>query len=189
MSRRLLLFFIMSISLLIFTGGVIAQSDVFDAVDTVTLAVEELEKGKWVIIVSLMNDEELAAIDIPVRYTAGIAKVKLDSMTYSKGRIDFFAYKFETKDSLNQVVRFGGLAYLNPKNPPLEPGSGEIGRAYVSVHGDREPGPFGVDTITVPPNASLMLVHKNARNIIPHLKISTPGSKKDSKDPKAKQEN
>ncbi len=154
-------------------GNVLAQSDPMGAADTVTLVITELEKGRWMIAAHVFNDEELAAIDIPLKYTAGIAKVKLDSMTYDQGRIGFFAYKFDQKDSLSQTVRFGGLAYLNPNNPALEAGSGEVGRAYLSVQGGKEPGPFAADTITLPPNAVLMLVDKGATSIIPVLKIST----------------
>ena len=172
MSTRLLFFMFLIFGCALLSSSALAQSDVFGVADTVTLTVEELEAGKWMIVASLTNDEELAAIDIPVKYTAGIAKVKLDSMTYAKGRIDFFSNKFENKDTTSQIVRFGGLAYLAPNKPPLKPGKGEIGRAYVSVYGDRKPGPFGVDSITVPPNATLMLVHKNATQIIPYLNIA-----------------
>ncbi|MEE9442864.1 MAG: hypothetical protein V3V99_09385 [candidate division Zixibacteria bacterium] len=172
MKYNKLLFLILALSILI-SGTSMAQSDPVGAIDTLTLVVNKIEDGKWMISVQLWNDEELAALDIPLGYTAGIAKLVVDSVSYAGTRIDYFAQKYMQADSIGQVMHFGGIAYMGPDKPPLEPGQGEIGKVYISVIGSKKPGPFAVDTAFYAPNNHLMLVDTEAKTIIPALKIET----------------
>lgn len=157
--------------LLVLAGAASAQEDPIGKTDTVTLVVDSPEPGKWVISASIWNDEDLAAIDIPIKYTAGITRLKIDSISYAGTRMETFAQKYNPIDTANQTMHFGGFAYMGPDKPPLAPGSGEIARIYISAYGDKKPEVFAVDTCFMAPNSSLMLVDKNAKIIIPALRI------------------
>lgn len=157
--------------LMIMAGTAAAQNDPIGKVDTVTLYIENLEPGKWMISAHVWNDEEIAAIDIPIRYTAGIARVKVDSVSYTGTRMQDFAVKQNPVEDTLQIMHFGGFAYMGPNKPPMPAGSGEVARIYFSAVGGRKPELFAADTTTAPPNNTLMLVDKNAKIIIPALKI------------------
>jgi len=165
--------------LLILAGAVSAQEDPLGKIDTVTLVVSSLEAGKWMISASIWNDEDLAAIDIPIKYTAGISRLKIDSISYTGTRMENFAQKYNPTDTANQTMHFGGFAYMGPDKPPMPPGSGEVARIYISAMGDKKPGVFAVDTCFMAPNSTLMLVDKNAKIIVPALKIVDNSGKKD----------
>jgi hypothetical protein len=157
--------------LLILAGNLAAQNDPVGKIDTVTLVVEELEAGKWMVSAHVWNDEDLAALDIPIKYTAGMARLEIDSVSYAGTRMEFFAQKYNPIDTANQMMHFGGFAYIAPNKPPMAPGQGEVARIYISAVGDKKPGVFAVDTCFMAPNSSLMLVDKNAKSIVPALKI------------------
>lgn len=165
------IFTLLMLTLFLAAVPALAQNDPIGKIDTVTLKIETLSENKWMVTAHLWNDEELAALDIPIRFTAGIARVLIDSISFKDTRISYFAQKYSPVDTLNQVAHFGGLAYLGPDKPPLAPGEGVVARIYFSVKGDTKAGLFTVDTTTVPPNSSLMLVDRNAKIIVPALKI------------------
>lgn len=174
--------------LLALAGTALAQEDAIGKTDTVTLVVDSPEPGKWVISASIWNDEDLAAIDIPIKYTAGIAPLKIDSVSYAGTRMEFFAQKYNPIDTANQTMHFGGFAYMGPDKPPMAPGSGEVARIYISAAGDKKPGVFAVDTCFMAPNSTLMLVDKNAKIIIPALKIIDKADAKKEKEKKDKKD-
>jgi hypothetical protein len=158
---------------LLMVPAVWAQTDPIGKVDTVTLNVEALAAGKWMVSAHVWHDEPLAAIDIPIKYSAGMAKLFIDSVSFKGTRMENFAQKYSPVDTAGQVMHFGGLAYMGPDKPPLAPGSGEVARVYISAKGGKEPGAFAIDTTTAQPNSSLMLVDEKAKIIVPDLKIIT----------------
>lgn len=163
----------MMIGLLILAGVATAQDDPLGKIDTVTLITEQTGAGNWLVTAQIWNDEELAAFDIPIKYTAGMAKLVVDSISMTGTRVDYFAQKYYQVDTTKQIMHIGGIAYMGADKPPLAPGSGDVGRIYISVMDDKNPGMFACDTSTFPPNNSLMLVDKNAKIIVPALKIKS----------------
>lgn len=157
--------------LLLLVGTISAQNDPIGEIDTVMLVVDNPSPGNWVISAHVWNDEEIAAIDIPIKYTAGMAKLTIDSISYAGTRMEFFAQKYNPIDTARQTMHFGGFAYMGIDKPPMAPGEGEVARVYISATGDKKPGIFAVDTCYMAPNSTLMLVDKNAKIIIPALKI------------------
>ncbi|MDD4050770.1 MAG: hypothetical protein PHR28_02570 [candidate division Zixibacteria bacterium] len=154
------------------TAGVaFAQDDPIGKVDTVSLYVETIADGKWMVSAHVWNDEELAAIDIPLKYTAGIAKIFVDSVVFKGTRIEGFALKSSQVDTVKQIMDVGGIAFMDPVKPPLPVGKGEVARIFLSAKGEKKPGAFAIDTTAYPPNSSLMLVDVNAKTIVPALKI------------------
>jgi hypothetical protein len=172
MSLRLFSF-ILAAGLVLAAGSIWAQNDPINKVDTVTLVVQNLAAGKWVVSAQVWNDEEIAALDIPIKYTAGVAKLKVDSVAYGGTRMEKFAQKYNPIDTTAQMMHVGGLAYMAPNQPPMAVGGGEVARIYISVYGDKPAGAFAVDTCLYPPNSTLMLVDKSAKVIVPALKITS----------------
>jgi hypothetical protein len=178
---------ILIVGLLLPAGNILAQEDPVGAIDTVTLVIDEMEAGKWMISAHIWNDEELAAFDIPIKYTAGMARLNVDSVSFAGTRAEFFAQKYSPIDTANQTVHFGGFAYLGPGKPPMAPGHGEVARVYISAAGGKKPGVFAVDTCFIAPNSTLMLVDKAAKIIVPSLKI-IEAKEMPKKEDKAKKE-
>ena len=158
-----------------------AQNDPLGKTDTVTLKVTPVGTSQWMVSMVVWNDEPLAAVDIPIRYTAGMAKLVVDSVSFKGTRMEAFAQKYGPVDTANQMMHVGGLAYMGPDKPPLAPGDGEMARVYISMKDEKKPAPFAIDTTTMAPNSSLMLVDANAKIIIPVLKIATAGAGKEVK--------
>jgi hypothetical protein len=161
----------MAVGLCLTAGVAFAQDDPLGKVDTVSLFVETLADGKWMVSAHVWNDEELAAIDIPLKYTAGVAKIVVDSVSFAKTRVEGFALKSPQVDTAKQTMDVGLLAFMDPVKPPLPVGKGEVARIYFSVRGDKKPGPFAVDTTAYSSANTLMLVDVNAKTIIPVLRI------------------
>lgn len=170
MNRTLAVIFVLAATLALSAAGW-AQNDPIGKTDTVTLVVETIQPGKWVITTHVWNDEELGGVDIPIKYTAGVATLRVDSVVYTGTRMETFAKTYNQVDTLNQRMHFGGFPYMAPNQPPMPAGNGEMARVYISVTGDKKPSAFAVDTTTMKPNNSLMLVDKNAKIIVPALKI------------------
>ncbi len=170
MNRTLAVIFVLAATLALSAAGW-AQNDPIGKTDTVTLVVETIQPGKWVITTNVWNDEEIGGVDIPIKYTAGTATLRVDSVVFTGTRMETFAKTYDQVDTLNQKMHFGGFPYLAPNQPPMPAGNGEMARVYISVSGDKKPSAFAVDTTTMKPNNSLMLVDKSAKVIVPALKI------------------
>jgi len=150
-----------------------AQTDPYGKIDTLSLVVKQLSETSWLVSTQIWNDEEISAFDISVKYTAGIARLIVDSASFGDTRASYFAWKSHQVDTTGQAINLGGLASMGPDKPPLAPGSGEIGRLYISAVGDKKPGPFAVDTTIFKNKNKLMLVSKDANTIVPAVKIIT----------------
>ncbi|MEZ5360159.1 MAG: hypothetical protein R3F48_15185 [Candidatus Zixiibacteriota bacterium] len=161
------------LTLALLCGSAFAQSDNMGVVDTLTLTVEKYAPNKWVVKADFWNDEEIAAFDIPLKYTAGMTKLTVDSVSHAGTRVDYFAQKYQQVDTTGQMMHFGGLAYIGSDKPPLAPGSGEIGRVYISTAGGANADNIVVDTVFFAPNNKMLFVDRNAKAIIPALIIQT----------------
>jgi len=161
----------MLVGILVMTVSAWSQDDPVGEIDTVTIVVEPLSEGSWVVTAHVWNDEEIGGVGIPLKYTAGIAALNVDSISYDGTRMESFAKQYHLVDTAMQMVHFGGFPYMSPDQPPMPAGSGEMARIYISATGDKKPGSFAVDTVTMKPNNSLILVDKNAQSITPALKI------------------
>lgn len=150
-----------------------AQTDPYGKIDTLNLVVKQLSETSWLVSTQIWNDEELSAFDISVKYTAGIARLVVDSASFDNTRVSYFAWKSHQVDTTGQTINFGGVAAMGPDKPPLGPGVGEISRFYISAVGDKKPGPFAVDTTIFKNKNKLMLISKDATSIVPTVKIIT----------------
>lgn len=162
----------LGLTMALLCGAALAQQDNMGKVDTLTLMVDNYAPNKWVVTAHLWNDEEIAAFDIPIKYSAGMTKLGVDSITFAGSRADYFAQKYTQVDTTGQMMHFGGLAYMGSDKPPLAPGEGSIGRVFISTMGGAEADAMVVDTVFFAPNNKLMFVDRNAKSIIPAVKIA-----------------
>jgi hypothetical protein len=167
-------------------GSSWSQNDPVGKIDTVTIVVEPLDEDSWVITTHVWNDEELGGFGIPLKYTAGVAALNVDSVSYEGTKTKEYFELFYQVDTANQMIHFGGVTRMAAGPPPMPAGGGTMGRIFVSALGDKKPGPFAVDTVTMKPNNKLMLVDKNAKSIWPALKIVYPEKGKEEKAKKEK---
>lgn len=144
--------------------------DGFGKPDKITIEVAPLAaKGQWVAAVVLENDEELAAITIPLKFGERVGQFKLDSVRFDNTRVSYFALKTtNSHDSLNSVLV--GLMYeFGGDRPPLAPGIGQVARLYFTQQGKpaNPPVPPAIDSTFFLPYNTLGLVTPSAEAITP----------------------
>lgn len=162
---------LLAVALILMAGAASAQDNPIGKADTVTLVIDQVAEAKWKITANVWNDEEIAAIDIPLKYSAGVIPLQIDSVSFADTRIDYFAQKYFQVDTTGQTMHLGGLAYMGSDKPPLAPGSGTVGYIFISPMSDKIPSTIAVDTCFFAPNNKLMLVDRDAKTIVPVVKI------------------
>lgn len=150
--------------------GANEPSDRFGKPDKITIEIAPFGKpGKWAVGVMLENDEELAAITVPLKFGKHVGQFVLDSVSFGNTRVAYFALKTTNSyDTLNAVL-IGLLYCLDDNRPPLEPGTGMVARLYFTQKSNpgREAVPLVIDSTYFPPYNTLELVTPSAVPITP----------------------
>lgn len=136
----------------------LAQTDKYGKTDTIYADVEKLNETNWKVSISMVNDEFVAGISIPLKLSAGMVKIVGDSAIFRGGRVEHFAFKAFRADTAIQCVTTGLLANMGPTNHTLTPGSGRLFTIYVSSFDKKPIEKLKVDTATTQPNNSLMAI-------------------------------
>ena len=157
--------------------------------DTLFLEVNRLGDRNWSVNVSYFSDIELFGLSIPLRFTAGLDKVLIDSTIYAGGKAEHFEYKIARPDSAIQCLTMGLIAAFNPYAKPLEAGTGRLATVFLHAEGEGVAPPLIVDTTTTAPSNSLMYIKNSLppaneqTKIYPAVKIITnepiPAAKED----------
>jgi len=153
--------FLLNISLLLFfilPVAALAQTDKYGKTDTVYADVEKVNENTWKVSISIVNDEYIAGISVPLKLSAGMVKIVGDSAVYRGGRVEHFAFKAFRADTAIQCVTMGMLANMGPTNHTLAPGSGRLLTVYVSSFDKKPFEKLIVDTATTQPSNSLMAI-------------------------------
>jgi hypothetical protein len=135
--------------------------------DTLYISSVEVDAGeKAIVSIDFFNDEELAALTIPIAWSS--ADISLDSVSFVGGRIDYIGTKPLTIYNDIQKVVFGAIVFLEAN---IQPGAGLM----ATLHFDIPPGTpdqfVYLDTTTHPP-AELLFTNVNSTNFTP---IVLPG--------------
>jgi len=136
----------------------LAQTDKYGKADTIYADVEKLNETTWKISISMVNDEYVAGISIPLKLSAGTVRIVGDSAIFRGGRVEHFAFKAFRADTAIQCVTTGLLANMGPTNHTLSPGSGRLYTIYISSFDKKPFEKLKVDTATTQPNNSLMAI-------------------------------
>ncbi len=135
-----------------------AQVDHLGKTDTVYADLTQINDNSWSITINVTNDENILGLSVPLKLSGGNTKVVADSASYAGGRIENFAYKGFRPDTSIQCVMLGMIANLGPTSNKLAPGSGRLVTIFVSSLKGEKIEKLSVDTTTLSPDNSLMLV-------------------------------
>ena len=144
--------------LLLIPVAALAQIDKYGKADTVYADIEKLNPNTWTVTISIVNDEYIAGISIPLKLSAGKVKIVGDSAVYRGGRVEHFAFKAFRADTAIQCITMGMLANMGPTNNTLAPGKGRLCTIYISSFDKKPIEKLSVDTATTQPNNSLMAI-------------------------------
>ena len=126
--------------------------------DTVFAEIGTIDPNNWTITVSVVNDEPVVGISVPLRMTAGLNRIVADSAIFTGGRIANFAQRFFRADTAIQCVLVGGIANMGGSRVQMTAGSGRIATIFVSSLEKKPLEKLTVDTTTVNPSNSLQIV-------------------------------
>ena len=135
-----------------------AQVDFMGKTDTVFADLTKITDDSWSITINVTNDENILGLSVPLKLSGANVKVVADSASYSGGRVENFAYKGFRPDTAIQCVMLGMIANLGPSENKLAPGAGRIVTIFVSSLKGEKIEKLSVDTTTLSPDNSLMLV-------------------------------
>ena len=153
--------------LLLVPVAAMAQTDKYGKTDTVYADVEKVNETCWKISISMVNDEFIAGMSIPLKLSAGMVKIVGDSAVYRGGRVEHFAFKAFRADTAIQCVTMGMLANMGPTNNTLAPGSGRLFTVFISSFDKKPIEKMKVDTATTQPNNSLMAIADYVQRTVP----------------------
>jgi hypothetical protein len=166
MTRWLTIFsFAALLSLLPSLAG--AQVDKFAKPDTLLAEVGKIDPLHWTITVSYTNDEQVVALSVPLRMTAGLNRIVADSAVFIGGRVQHFAYNAFRADTAVQCVLLGMIANFGGATKKLEKGSGRLATIFISSLDKKPIEKLVVDTTTVHPNNSLMAIADSVQGTPP----------------------
>ncbi|MEW5993102.1 MAG: hypothetical protein AB1744_01740 [Candidatus Zixiibacteriota bacterium] len=153
-----------------------AQVDYFGKADTLYADIARINDKQWTVTVSYSNDEGVVGLSVPLKLNAdSTTRILADSAVYTGGRVEDWAYRGFRPDTAIQAVMLGMIANLGPTNRLLAPGSGRLVTVFVSSVDDKPIEKLTVDTTTLYPANSLLVVADRAElkdendTVPPHL--------------------
>lgn len=153
-------------------GDPVRPSDAYGRMDTIRVEISQSAGTRWEADVYLSNDENLAAMTLPLRWGPKHGFYRLDSASYAKSRIEDFAVKTFYPDTVKQTVLLGLISDIGKGVPPLAAGHGLIARLHFT---NVKPGakPLTVDTTFIPPHNILQMVTPDIASIYPFFVVKT----------------
>jgi len=140
--------------------------------DTIIVEVHQVSSNQWVAIVTLQNDENLAAMTLPFSWRPQEGAFRLDSASYTGLRTEYFSLKTYYPDTTAGTILIGLISNLGTGRPPLGPGNGPIARLhFTALKTGAEP--LVVDTAYIRPFNVLQLVTPDVRSILPAFQTHT----------------
>nr|MBN2276866.1 hypothetical protein [candidate division Zixibacteria bacterium] len=176
-----------TLMLLVLCTGLFAQDDKYGKIDTVYAEPYQIDAKNWAINVSMVNDEEIIAISIPLTFSSGKTKIVADSTIFKGGVAQDFRVKYARVDTTTQCLTIGLIADVGVSVPPIPPGKGRVATIFISALDDSDIGPLKVDSTTTPPGNNLQLVTPPTEGIVPVF-VVLDGSKATKSEGKAKKE-
>jgi len=145
----------------------LAQVDSLGKTDTLYADIAKIDDANWSVTFSYVNDEHVIALSVPFKMTAGLNRIVADSIVYTEGKVDNFAYKGFRVDTAIQCVTLGLIANLGPTNNKLAPGNNQFATVYISSLEQKPIEKLNIDTTTTSPNNSLMIIADQLQGIPP----------------------
>jgi len=128
------------------------------ASDTIFAEISKIDDFSRSITISCFNDEDIIGIAVPLQLSAGMTKVIADSGVYAGGRVEDWDYKAFRADTAIQCVLLATIASLSAEERVLSPGYGRLATIFVSGADGAKIDELSVDTTTMAPDNSLMMI-------------------------------
>jgi len=135
-----------------------AQVDSLGKIDTLYADIAKINETNWSVTFSFANDEPIIGLTLPFKMTSGLNRIVADSIVYTPGKVDNFAYKNLKVDTAIQCATIALIANLSPTNIKLAPYCGPFATVYISSLEDKPIEKLNIDTTTTHPNNSLMAI-------------------------------
>lgn len=159
--------------LLLFSASLTAQQDPFGKIDTIYAEVYNIDNRNWGVNISMVNDEEILALSIPLTFTAEKTRVIADSTIFKGGVVEDFRVKHARVDTSTQCVTLGLINDIGVSIPPVPPGKGRVATIFVSSPDGKDIKILKVDTTTTPPGNTFQIVKPQTDAIIPAFVVKT----------------
>lgn len=166
MSLRKLILMTMA-AILLFATGLMAQIDKYGIVDTLYAEKCQIDDFHWAVHITLVNDEEILALSLPFKFSAGKNRIVVDSTIFKGGVVENFRVKYARVDTATQCVTIGLINDIGVSVPPIQPGRGRIATIFISSLDNKKIPKLTVDTTTTPPGNDLQLVHPPTEQVVP----------------------
>ena len=132
-----------ALSFIVIPTRALAQDNDLNGRDSLKLLTSKGEGTEYRVSVDVHNDQELAGLDIPLRFGAKLDPVNLVSVEWSD-RVLNWDFKHAEIDNANKTVILGLIAELgsthpDPNLPPLTVGIPTIATLVFKVEGDHRP--------------------------------------------------
>lgn len=152
MTKRLQPILVIAIALLV-------PSLVFAAANKCGMNLVSAENGKVVVSMVATNANQLAGIDIPLRYSEGVT---LEKVTFDGTRVEYFDFKSAYINHDERTVVIGLLPQFGPaQKDDLAAGSGEICKLHFTIN-DESVTEIKIDAIEMKdPNHVLTFIYRD----------------------------
>ncbi len=169
----------LSLICLVLSVAISAAND-DNAPDTLAIGNGAAVKGGQVAVpIHFFNDQDLAALTIPLSVTGDGARI--DSVSFVGSRVAYISTKPITVDKGRKKVVFGAICMTEDY---IAPGRGLMATIYLTVADTAKADKITIDTTTIHP-ASLLFTKSNSSSFIPKtipgLVTVTAAAKKDVK--------
>lgn len=159
---------------------VMAANDVDDnAPDSILFgSPAPLKAGKTTVQIEFVNDQELAALTIPIVVKGG--GVKVDSLSFAGSRVEYIKTRPVTVKENGRVI-FGVICMTEDY---IAPGRGLMATLFLSVPDSLKAEQIKIDTTTIHP-ANLLFTKSNSSSFVPKViqgALKTPDANKKTKD-------
>jgi hypothetical protein len=175
--RRTILIVLAALLALTRTGSADAQEthpfDEYGILDTISIDVRASGQGHWIATIVLQNDENIAAMTLPLQWRPHGERFRLDSASYVGLRTEYFALKTFYPDTVEGTILIGLISDLGNGLPPLEPGRGAIARLHFTALSDSAES-LAVDTTFIRPHNVLQMVTPDVRSVLPAFERRQP---------------
>ena len=167
---------------MVFAPVVMAAVDDADenAPDTLLIGKAVPEKaGKATVRIEFVNDQDLAALTIPIAVKS--AGVKVDSVSFTGSRVEYVKTRPVTIKDNGQII-FGVICMTEDF---IGPGRGLMATVYMSVNDSAKVDQIKVDTTTIHP-AELLFTKANSASFVPAVvqgALKAPEAAKKEKQP------
>jgi hypothetical protein len=176
---RSLAVFACMLMVMISASAVMAVEDVDDsAPDSILFgSPAPLKAGKTAVRIEFVNDQDLAALTIPIVVKGG--GVKVDSLSFAGSRVEYIKTRPVTIKDNGRVV-FGVICMTEEY---IGPGRGLMATLYLTVPDSLKAEQIKIDTTTIHP-ANLLFTKSNSASFIPKVvqgALKTPDATKKEK--------